>query len=645
MPEAKEQREIEMNIRDYLFIFHKRRWVILGVFLLIFAVTLIHTSMQTPVYRATASVRILERKSVATLLTDWFTWVSGDPITSQARVIESYPVIERVVKELKLVTPDATSEELMRAVTSLQSVIKATPVKETNVIKITVENKSAEGAALIANKIAQAYIVENVKEKAKQARAVKEFVQGQLDEVEKKLTDAEEKLKEFRESGKATGIAIPLQNRLAELETEKAKLLRSYTELHPDVVKINEEINLVKEQIRLMPELEVGFARLTREVEVNEKSYRALKEKLEDARIAEAENVPDVTLVNPASVPLHPVRPNKAAAIILGLFLGLSLALVAGFGVEQLDTSIGTIEDVERYLMLTVLGVIPYLEVGESRGKESFIKTILFFRRKRKESESNINRQLLINYPSQSAIFEAYRILRTNILIEVLKNETKGRTILVSSAGPQEGKSINVANLGVCLAQAGHKVIIVDLDLRRPAIGKIFGIVSHHRQGLSDVLMQTVKLKDAICSIVDLLVEGGEFDKILATPGIDNLSFILAGTQVGNPTELLASQDMGSVLEKLKEEFDIVLIDSPPILAVADATLLAPKVDAVLLVYKVGKTASAAIMRTKKQLETIGASCKGIILNNISPEVEMRSQYYYYRYHHYYPPKIEKKEK
>ena len=88
-----------------------------------------------------------------------------------------------------------------------------------------------------------------------------------------------------------------------------------------------------------------------------------------------------------------------------------------------------------------------------------------------------------------------------------------------------------------------------------------------------------------------------------------------------------------------------MLIDSPPILAVADATLLAPKVDAVLLVYKVGKTASAAIMRTKKQLETVGASCKGIILNNISPEVEMRSQYYYYRYHHYYPPKIEKKEK
>ena len=644
MPETQEQKEIEMNIRDYLFIFHKRRWVILGVFLFISVLTLIHISRQTPVYRAAASVRILERKTVANLLTDWFTLVPGDPITSQARVIESYPVIERVAKELGLVKPNATSKELMMAVISLQSAVKATPVKETNVIRITVEDKSAEGAALIANKVAQSYIEENLKEKTRQAHAVKEFVQEQLDEIERKLTAAEDKRKEFQESGKATGIAIPLQNRLSGLETEKAKLLRNYTELHPDVVKIKEEVNTLKEQIKLMPDLEVEFARLTREVEVNEKSYRALKEKLEDARIAEAENVPDVTLVDPASAPSNSVRPNKLAVMVLGLFLGLSLGLVAGFGVEQLDTSIGTIEDVERYLALPVLGVIPYLEVEVSLEKRPFIKTIsLFFKREKNESKGNLNKQLLINYSSQSAIAEAYRILRTNIVIEVLKNQTKGRTILVSSAGPQEGKSINISNLGICLAQAGHKVIVVDLDLRRPVIDKIFCLPPHHRRGLSDVLRQTVKLEDAILSLTDLLIQSKEIDKILSVPGIDNLNFLLSGTPVSNPSELLGSQNMSLVLEKLKEKFDIVLFDTPPILAVTDAVLLAPKVDAVILVYKVGKTASAAIMRTKKQLEGVGVSCKGIILNNISTEVEMRSQYYYYRYHYYYPPKGKEK--
>jgi len=359
MPEEIKETEIEPGISDYIFIICKRRWVILGVFLAIFIFNLLYTNIQTPIYQATARVRILERKTVATLLTDWFAWVPGDPIASQAKVIESYPVLERVVKELGLVSRDATTQELMRAVASLQNRIKAIPIKETNIIKITVEDTNRERVALIANKIAESYIEENVKEKAKQARTVREFIQEQLNEVSNKLETSEEALKEFRQSGQATGIAISLQNRLAELETERAKLLRIYTELHPDVIRLNEEIDIVKERIRQMPEVELEFARLSREVEVNEKSYKGLQEKFEDARIAEVEKVPDVTLVNPASVPTKPVRPNKAANTILGIFAGLVLSIAAGFGVEQLDTSIGTIEDVEKYLRLPVLGVIP----------------------------------------------------------------------------------------------------------------------------------------------------------------------------------------------------------------------------------------------------------------------------------------------
>lgn len=644
MPEAIEPREIEMNIRDYLLIIHKRRWVILVVFLLVVIINIVHVNSQIPIYRATSSVRILQRKTVATLLTDWLAGDLGDPVTSQARVIESYSVIERVVKELGLVSKDTTSEELLKAVDSLRGMIKATPVKETNVINISVEDTKAKRSALIANKIAASYIEENLREKTKEAHAVKEFIQEQLNEVSKKLKTSEESLKEFRQSGKATGIAISFQNRLAELETEKARFLRTYTELHPNVVKINEEIQAIKEQIKLMPDLELQFARLTREMEINENSYKGLQEKFEDARIAEAENVPDVTLISPALVPSAPIRPNKAAAMMLGILAALSLSAIAAFTVEQLDTSIGTIDDIERYLALPVLGVVPYLKVEVEESKEKNLLKKLFLSRKEKQDliAETLKKQLLIYYSNQSPIFEAYRILRTNIIIEVLKNQTKGKTILISSAGPQEGKSINVANLGVCLAQAGHKVLIVDADLRRSSINKIFGFLAHQQRGLTDVLRQTTKLEDTLCSLTDLLIGSIGFEKIVTTPGMDNLNFLLCGSFVANPTELLGSQDMSSILEKIKEKFDIILVDSPPILAVADASLLAPKMDAVLLIYKVGKTAGAAIMRAKKQLETAGASPKGIILNNISSEVEMRSQYYYYRYR-YYPPQEEQK--
>lgn len=651
MPEPIEQKESQMGLRDlgvkdYLLIMHKRRGIILAIFLFVFIYNIIRTYTQVPFYQATASVRITQRRNVADLLTDWFASVPGDPIASQAKVIESFSVIERVVKELGLVSKDATSEELMRVVGSLRKMFTVEPVVETNVINIVVEDRDRERVALIANKIAESYIQENLKEKAKQARTVKEFIQGQLNGVSAKLRATEDALTEFRKSGKATGVAVPLQNRLADLETTRTTLVRTYTEAHPNVKAINEDINIIKEQIKQMPDLEIEFARLTRETEINEQLYRRLHEKHEDARIAEAENVPDVTLVDPATVPSRPIRPNKQAALILGIFAGLALGLIAGFVVEQLDTSIGTIEDVERLLAIPVLGVIPYLriEVEKPKGKMPFRK--IFLSRKEKEGlrAEDLKKQLLISYSSQSPIAEAYRILRTNIIIEVFKNQPKGKTILITSAGPQEGKSINTSNLGISLAQGGNKVLLVDLDLRRSSIDKIFGLSSpHKRGGLTEVLRGTLTLEDALYSLTDLLVGSSvEFEKILGTPGIDNFNLLVAGSPAIIPTELIQSHEMESLLEKLKQKYDIILFDSPPVLAVADALLFAPKVDAVLLVYKVGKTASHAIMRAKKQLEAVGVSPKGVILNNISPDVEMHSQYYYYRYRQYYS-KEEKK--
>jgi capsular exopolysaccharide synthesis family protein len=217
--------------------------------------------------------------------------------------------------------------------------------------------------------------------------------------------------------------------------------------------------------------------------------------------------------------------------------------------------------------------------------------------------------------------------------MEIFKGSMQNKTILISSAGPEEGKSITCANLTLAMAQTGSRVLLIDSDLRRTSVYKIFGF-NKKDTGLSDILRNSVQINPTIKTFSDLLTNKVDVDKMLTYPGIDNLNILLAGTIPNLPSELLSSKEMDGLLETLKSKYDIIVIDSPPVLAVADPIILARRADAVILVYKVGKTARNAIMRAKVQLEAVNAPFKGIILNNISREVELGSTYYYhYKYY------------
>jgi Mrp family chromosome partitioning ATPase len=325
--------------------------------------------------------------------------------------------------------------------------------------------------------------------------------------------------------------------------------------------------------------------------------------------------------------------------IIIGMVGGVVLSFTLGFLVEQFDTSIGTIEGIESYLKLPVVGVIPYLPVESEKEKPP--KTRFPSRRSGviKDKVKQIQSQLLIYYSVNSPIAEAYKILRTNIQMDIFKGSMQNKIILISSAGPEEGKSITCANLAIAMAQTGNRVLVIDADLRRTSMYRIFGL-NKSDHGLADILRKTAELDETVKTFSDLLIGNLILDKALHYPGIDNLNILLAGSIPHLPSELLSSNDLNALLETLKAEYDVILIDSPPVLAVADAIILASRVDAVILVYKVGKTARNAIMRAKVQLEAVNAPCKGIILNNISREVEMRSAYYYH--YKYYGEKKEK---
>ncbi|MDP3731752.1 MAG: polysaccharide biosynthesis tyrosine autokinase [Candidatus Omnitrophota bacterium] len=637
--------QYELNLRDYWQIIQKRRLVLVVIFFAAIVFTIIYTNLQKPIYRAVTSVRWVERKPFASLLVELASVPvgKGDPLITQSRIITSQPILKQVVKKLGLVAEHASEDEIREQVAVLQGAVSTSVDTEANIIRIVVTYGDPKMAAQIANKTAEVYMAENVEENSMQSRRVREFIEKRIANLIPRLEKSEQALARFREKETPSGLGLVLQNKLADLEEKLRNLLQKYTENHPDVVNIREEIVQAKDRLKTLPKKELGYSRLDRDVQINANLYRQLKERLEAARITETDTGKDVRLINEAAPPLRPISPNKPLNYSFGAMIGLMLGLAVAFLFEQLDTSIGTIEDVENYLKLPVLGIIPYLKTKDDK-KTGLAQRLWPRELKGKEKHSLLRNQLLIHYSNSSPTFEAYRTLRINIETEIFKEKIQRKIILCSSSGPEEGKSITTSNLAIAMAQGGLRTLLIDADLRRAVIHHIFGM--KNEPGLSNVLSGTIDSKDAIRTFADILTGEVGFDEALNIPGLDNLNILVSGSLPVGPAELLASPEMASLLTKSRGIYDVILIDSPPVLAVADAIILASKVDAVILVYRVGKTARALLNRTKIQLVQSGAQVKGVILNNISPQIEMRYGYHYhYKYYGKYYNSEEKAKK
>ncbi len=627
-----------LSLSDYAIIFRKRGWIIIITFAAILVSTIIHTNSMQPIYSASSSVRILERKTFTSYFVELLTSPGTDLMESQAKVVTSQPVMEMAVLELGLLTKDASSEQVAKAVLNLQRAVTTEQIEKTNIIKITAVHTDPEMVARIANKVAESYINHDAKEKSEQARKVRIFVEEQLSEVTKRLQGAEERLKEFKEKEAVTGIALSIQKEINDREAERRNLTKLFTENYPDVIKIDEQIKSLKDELRTLPEGELEFARLMREVEVNEKSYRGLKGRLDEARIAEAEGVEDVKIVNSATVPTQPIKPNKRLNIAVGSLVGLVMGFFLSFVVESLDTSLGTIEDVEGLIKLPVLTVVPYI-----RSKEERKRRWGHWREKKPDSAERLRSQLLFKFDPRSPSTEAYRILRTNLKVnELLKNNEK--ILLFTSTGPDEGKTLTSINLAIALAQEGHKTLLIDADLRKSLIHKVFGI--KREPGLSDILIKSTKIEDAVRTIVDIIMGELGADEVSKAQGIDNLNLLTSGTHITNPSEVLYSPKLDETLGSLKNMYDLIVIDVPPILPVPDSLILASKAAGVYLVYRSGSTSRMALLRAKSQMEAAKAALKGIVLNCMTPQAElMPDYYYYYRYKYYTEEKPGKPKK
>ena len=297
----------------------------------------------------------------------------------------------------------------------------------------------------------------------------------------------------------------------------------------------------------------------------------------------------------------------------MGIAVGLGVGVLLALLIEFFDNTLKTIDDIEKY-NLGILGIIPSIgdPVKKKRGR--------IFEKNRSNFNSStrgLKRRLITKENPKSPVSEAYRSLRTSMLYSTSKKDLK--SILVSSAGPGEGKTTTVANLAITYANLGRRTLLVDTDLRRPVVHKVFDLV--REPGVTTYLSSATD----------------DYASLIQTCEIDNLSIITAGIIPPNPSELLGSMRMTKLVKQLENDWDMVLFDSPPMIAVTDATMISKEIDQVVLIVKVGQTDKKAFHHTINNLRNINAPLGGIILNAVTSKSSYGSYYYYYyQYYHYY---------
>jgi capsular exopolysaccharide synthesis family protein len=669
------------------------------------------------VYETSARVKFERTMTLPGLMTDLMSSSEGNNITTQTEVIRGVPVLLRVAQNLGLIMKNVDymearrSPEILAKVYDLKGQLSVAQEGSTNILKITAAAGDAEYAARLANAVAEAYREENIASRNRQVDEAKLFVEEQLKAIEENYRKSEQALLQFKEregnvflteearealanysrlesereklaqirreavnqlrllksnealpesgsvrvfSDDVQALIAKLNQKLVDLNTERAALLINYTAKHPQVLELDARIQSVKQEMireleaklrtfserenairdsigrykeryMSLPKAALELASLEREVKVNADLYASLKQKHQEFLVKGAERIEEVSIIEPALPPGGPKNaPKGEINFALGALIGMLLGVVLAFVRESLDTSIGTIEDVEAFLKVPVLGVIPREDHKkvEQTIKETFPEPL------DPESVELLSR-LSPLFDIKGVLAEGYRSLKVNLQFACM--DQKVNSLAFASAGLGEGKTTTVINLAITIAQDGRRVLVVDADLRKPAVNTRLGL--KREPGLSEVLVGNAKWQEVVQTAPDLMLGKLGFDQILSAPGVDNLSVITSGHPPENPSEFFNSQRIVDLIAELEENYDLVIFDCPPILPVADAVLIGPKVDGVVLVYQVGKIGRTPLQRAKALLENAQAHIIGVVLSNVS--AEFSPDYYHEQYYKY----------
>ncbi|MBU4445724.1 polysaccharide biosynthesis tyrosine autokinase, partial [bacterium] len=374
-------------------------------------------------------------------------------------------------------------------------------------------------------------------------------------------------------------------------------------------------VNQYADELNKLPQRSLEFARLDRERQVNEKYYILMKTKFQESRITEASRISNVRIVDPAVPSERPVKPKKKMNLLLGIFMGLGLGVGIAFVKEYLDHTVRSSEDLQK-LGLTTISIVPRIDIKSALEKIQQDGKV-------DDEEYALKSRLISHYDPKSTVAEAYRTLRTNI--QFMSPDKPLRSMVVSSGGPGDGKSTTVANIAIAFANLEKKVLLIDADLRKPILHKVFDVP--RGPGLTHRLVQDLNDQD-----------------VIRETQVPNLYLVTCGDVPPNPSELLASQKLKDFIARMKSEYDIVLLDSPPIIAVTDASILSTLTDAIMLVVNSGNTDQRVLKRSIDLLSQVNTNLIGAVLNGVNISAGYDSYYYYYHYYYYYADTGDKKK-
>lgn len=689
------------RLDEYLSIFARRKWTILVAFAVVFFGALAVTALTPRVYEATATLLISDQperspESLSKLSPAYMSAMGSSNLDTHVQLIEGESTAIHTATRLQQGDGPALS------VREIHKRVQAKAVRNTQLIRISARADNSGAAEKIANATAGAYVEMNRGRAQGYSETTSDFLSQQLAIARHKLTQAEDALRNFKEETGTVGAdaaaaelvarsaslrseadktganlaqarerlaklrvqlsqqnqniktgqvrddatVLQLRGRLAELEGKRLAAQAKYTSAYAaPVAKLDEEIGLIRSQLneevgRLVrgtggdltiqkaltvdllhseaevaaleardrqmrralsqanqelgkvPSLQLRLAGLQRQLDVTQTVHSDLLRRSQEVEVGRIMALGNADIVEPASKPLAPVKPNVLMNLALGLLLGLTIGIGVAFMRDQLDNTVRDQAEFARLTSAPVLGAIPVF-----RGPHQPV--------------------MLSDDLTHGLALEAYRTLR--YCLEFATPGGKGRVILVSSPSTLEGKTTTVLNLARTTARAGKRVVLVDADLRRSGLRR--ALSTGKIKGVSDFLSGNADLREILQEYVNL-----------------GLTFVDAGRHVPNPMELLDSAPMRALIEQLREEADLVILDSPPLLAVADSLVLARLSDAVLLVCVPGKSNRYDLQLARQLLSQVGEKISGVVLNKVN---ERQGYGYRSRYHYPYDRKDE----
>lgn len=491
--------------------------------------------------------------------------------------------------------------------------------KMTGVLGLNYQGTDKQHITQVLNAILAAYSQQNIERRSAETAQTLKFLEDQLPELKQQLDVAEREFNRFRQQYNTVDVtkeselyltqSVTLETQKAELEQKVAEASAKYTAEHPimqqmnaQLTAINKKINELDGTLRRLPELQRQYLQLFREVEVKQQLYTGLLNSYQQLRIAKAGEIGNVRIVDTAVEPIEPIKPKKLIVLILSILVGGFLGTLLALLRNMLRNGVKDSTQIENELDLPVYATVPRSPVQESR-----IKLL--------KKKKNI--PILAVKHSDDIAIESLRSMRTAIHFAL--SSAKNNIIMVSGPAPEVGKSFISTNLATILAQSNKRVLLIDADLRRGYIHKYFNLQT--QPGLADYLNGQTELS-----------------QVIKATEVSGLDVIARGKSPANPSELLSTTQFAAMLNQLSEQYDHILIDTPPILAVTDGIIISQHAGVNLVIARYAKTQMKELELTINRFEQAGVKVNGIILNDI----QRSSAGYGYGYNYSYAYKANK---